>query len=117
MHAIMKKTALAIGVAGVIAIGTANPSWAAPVSSGAAGLNEAMPSDVIDVRHRRHWRRAATAGLALAIIGGIAAEAHYGHGHRRHYRHHDYPHGYYYGGPWGSPGPYCWRHRGHRHCD
>ena len=101
MQPFTKMMALAIGMAGALAVGTANPTWAAPVSTGAAHLQEAVPSDVIDVSHRR-WRRAAVAGLALGIIGG---GYYYG-----------YPY-HHYGPPWlGPPGPHCWRHRRHWHC-
>ena len=104
------KQALAIGVAGAIAVGAASPSWAAPVSSNTVAVKQAATGDVIDVRHRGRW----VGGLALGIIGTAALAA----AADRYYYYDDYPPRYYryrysYDPYWGER---CYRRWNGWHC-
>jgi hypothetical protein len=92
----IRKRAIALGVAGVIALGTAAPGFAGPVPSNTAEIKQAVSTDVVDVRRR--WRRGAPfAALAFGMIGAIAAAAAADAYWDRHYR--------YYPGPY-AYGPY-----------
>lgn len=118
MNIIHRNRAVALGVAGAIAIGfavSAGPVSAAPVSSNTAALTQIAVNNVIDVqwRRRRAWRGNAgpwVAGAALGIIGGIIAADAY----RDRYYYDDryaygpYPGQPYYGGyvPYGGYAPY-----------
>lgn len=73
-----------VGVVAALTLGVATPTWAAPVSSHAAGLNTAVHSDVTQVRARgrapvRHYRgnrgNGAAAAAVLGIVGTAAAIA------------------------------------------
>jgi hypothetical protein len=84
--------ALALGVAGAIALSAATPSMAAPVLSSTTAVQAATSSDVTQVR----WRgRGAAVGVGLAagaLLGAAAAASAYNYSY--------YP--YYYGG-YGGP--------------
>jgi len=71
-----RSFAVALGVAGAIALGAANVS-AAPVMSSTATLKAAAPSDLVQVRSRS-GRTAAAAGIGFAAgaLIGAAASSH-----------------------------------------
>jgi hypothetical protein len=65
------KTAIALGIAGTLAI-AATPGFAAPLHTSTATVKSAAPERVTDVQWRRHHRFGP--GVAAgAIIGGTAA--------------------------------------------
>ena len=96
MNKTMTKCSIAIAIAGVMTIGVASPSWAAPVLSNTAAVATAAPNAVTDVRYYRNgyhrgYRNdgaAIAGGLALGVIGAVAAEGYYRN------RAYDGPYGY-----------------------
>lgn len=85
--------AIALGLAGTIALASLTPAAAAPVMSSSVTLKQSAPAQVIDVRyrhrHRGYWGGAAAAGLAAGLIAGAAVAG------PRYY----YEPGYAYGPP------------------
>jgi hypothetical protein len=73
----INKHALALGLAGAVALGGAS-AMAAPVLSNTAAVKAAAPSDVTDVRWRGGGRTAAAAGVGFAagaLVGAAAASS------------------------------------------
>lgn len=96
MHKPFTSLALAAGVTAALALGTPGASVAAPVSTGNASLQQAVPDSVIQVQR---WRRgafiagAATAGfIAGAAIASSRPYYYYGPGP---YAYEPYPYTYY----------------------
>lgn len=107
----IRKRAIALGVASVVALGTAAPGIAGPVPSNTAALKNAVPTDVIEVRKRR-WRRSAFPALVLGMFGAIAAAAAAEAYRERYY----YPRPYAYAYPYPYPYPYAYPyHRRYRY--
>lgn len=85
MNIIHRNRAVALGVAGAIAIGfavSAGPVFAAPISTNTAALKQVDVNNVIDVQWgRRGFRRGNAApwvaGAALGVIGGVIASQAY----------------------------------------
>jgi hypothetical protein len=85
MNTMMTKCSIAIAIAGAMTIGVASPSWAAPVLSNTAAVATAAPNAATDVRYYRNgYRRgyrnhggAIVGGLALGVIGAVAADGYY----------------------------------------
>jgi hypothetical protein len=100
------KSAVALGLAGALALGSASPTLSAPLPTATASIAAAAPDHVTDVRHRRA-AGAAFAGIALGLIGaGIAASTY------PRYYYDPYPYSGYYGPYAYAPGPYYgYRHR------
>jgi hypothetical protein len=74
------KHSMAVGLAGILALGAASPSIAAPAVSNTV-LSEAAAGDIINVRWgwRGGWRRGPGfgIGLGLALAGAALATAPY----------------------------------------
>jgi hypothetical protein len=96
---------LVLGVAGVLGLGAASQSMAAPVTSNSAAVKAAAVSDTINVQWRRWgggwrggwgrgwgWGPGLGVGLGLGLAGAAAAGPYYG--------------GYGYCGPYGACGGY-----------
>ena len=67
------KQAVALAVAGTIAVAAATPVMAAPTLSGTAGI-KAAATDTVNVRYRHGW--GVGAAVAAGVIGaGVAAAA------------------------------------------
>lgn len=92
-------TTCALAIAGVVTIGAASPSSAAPVLSNTVAVEAAAPNAVTQVRYyRRGYRNNGgliVGGLALGAIGAVAAQGYYrdraydgpyGYGRRRSVR-------------------------------
>jgi hypothetical protein len=103
------KSAVALGLAGAIALGSASPTLSAPLPTATASIAAAAPDHVTDVRYRHRRGGAAFAGIALGLIGaGIAASTY----PRYYYDPYPYPYDGYYGPSAYAPGPYYgYRHR------
>jgi hypothetical protein len=103
MNTTTKKCAIAIAIAGAMAIGAASPSWAASVPSNTAAVAAAAPNALTDVRYYRNRYRGGyryygvpvVGGLALGVFGAAAAAGGY-YGDRVY----DQPYGYA-GAPYG----------------
>ena len=114
-----RKTEIALGLAGAIALSASMPSMALPTA--VAAIKTAPSADIIDVRWG--WWPGIGVGIGLGFLGGaIAAPYYYGYGYPYYY---GYPYGYagyygypyaygYYGYPYGNYArPYwAWRHHG-----
>jgi len=107
----MRRSAIALRLAGALAIGAANTVQAAPVPTQSAAVKSAAPDSITDVRWRRGWGwgPAIGAGIAAGIIGGAAWAA------AGPYPYYPYAYGYpiypaYYPYPYAGPYPY-WRPR------
>jgi hypothetical protein len=109
MRNLMPKTAVALGLAGSLALGLANPTLAAPLPTGTLAVKAANPDTATDVR----WRGGPGPFFVGAAAAGLVGAAAFG----------GYPYGYY-GAPYpyyrpyayyGAPYPYYrrpyWRHR------
>jgi hypothetical protein len=99
----MKKQTITLVVAGAIigavAVTSAQPSSAAPLSSGMTAFKKSTISDVTDVRYRRYYGRRyynPGAAIGLGILGAAAGGAAVGSGY--------YGPGYGYYGPAYGPG-------------
>jgi len=88
MNKMTMKRSAALAIAGAMAITLASPSWAAPVLSNAAGAKARAPNAVTNARHYRNGYRdggrayrndggAIIGGLALGVIGAVAAQGYY----------------------------------------
>jgi hypothetical protein len=122
-----RKNAVALGLAGALALSAVTPSFAASVPTNTAAVKAAVPGVTTDVRwHGGGWRGgwggwgwgpAVGIGLGLGLAGAYYGG--YGYGC-------PYYDGYYCGGPYAygygyepgyayAPGPYYygWRHRHH----
>jgi hypothetical protein len=85
MNTTMTMYSIAIAIAGAMTIGVASPTWAAPVLSNTAAVATAAPNTATDVRYyrdgyRRGYRNhggAIVGGLALGVIGAVAADGYY----------------------------------------
>jgi hypothetical protein len=91
--------AVAGAIVGVVVVGSAGPSWAAPVSSSRTAFKQVTLSNVTDVRHRRYYGRRyynPGAAIGLGILGAAAGAAAIGSGY--------YGPGYGYYGPGYRPG-------------
>jgi hypothetical protein len=90
------------GLAGALTLAVVSPSTAAPVSTGAAALKSAAPSDVTTARWRGRGRGWGYFGGGFATglaIGALASRPYYND---------PYYYGYYYGPPpvvYGPPAP------------
>jgi hypothetical protein len=91
----LRKHAVALGVAGAFLLGSVAPPLAAPVASSTAAVKTAMPSDTIDVRHRR-WRGSPALPFALGVFGTMAAFAAADAYWNGYYYGHPYPYAYAY---------------------
>jgi hypothetical protein len=118
MSTFLRNRAVALGVAGAIALGSVvstAPAFAGPVPANTAAVKQALPDDVIDIGHRG-WRGPGpwVAGAALGIIGGVIASQAY----RDNYY---YDEGYAYGPyPYAAPypaQPYYGGYAPYRGCD
>ena len=74
------KRAVALAIVGAVMLGSAPPSWAAPISSGMIILKQAAPSSVVtDVRYRHYRGRGyygnPGAAIGLGILGAAAGAA------------------------------------------
>jgi hypothetical protein len=103
----MKRAAF-IAIASALALGAATPTSAAPVFSSTRALNNAVQTDVTDVRYYRHYRGrhyhndgAAVALGVLGVAGAVAGAAAYGYAPG----YYGEP-GYYRQGYYGTPGYY-----------
>ncbi len=82
-----KKTAIALGLAGAVAAGVPNMSFAAPMGGGAGeALKAANTSDVIEVRRRHRGRYLAYGIGGLALGAALASPYYYGGGYYPAYR-------------------------------
>ena len=100
------KQAIAMSLAGALAIGAATPSWAAPVTTNTAAVKAAAPDNTVDVRWRgRGFGPGIAFGLATgALVGAaVASRPYYGPG----YYGGDYGGPAYYGGYYGGPAYYA----------
>jgi hypothetical protein len=100
------KLAVAGAIIGAVAVTSAPPSSAAPVSSSMTAFKKSTISDVTDVRYRRYYGRRyynPGAAIGLGILGAAAGGAAVGSGY--------YGPGYgYYGPAYGYYGnPYRYR--------
>jgi len=86
MNTTMTMYSIAIAIAGAMTISIASPSWATPVLSNAAAVATAAPNAATDVRYyrdgyrrgyRNHGGAIVGGGLALGVIGAVAAEGYY----------------------------------------
>jgi hypothetical protein len=77
MNTRMTKYLLAVGVAGTMAIGAANPSLAAPVMSSTAAVKSTAPTPIENVRFRHFGPGAFIGGLALGLAGAALASPYY----------------------------------------
>jgi hypothetical protein len=73
------KRAAALAVVGAVMLGSAPPSWAAPISSSMLILKQTAPSSVVtDVRYRHYRGRYygnPGAAIGLGILGAAAGAA------------------------------------------
>lgn len=96
----------ALGVAGAVAIPTANPSWAAPVASNAAAVGTAASTQVTDVRYyRRHYYGRGYYGHRYYHRGYAYPYAGYGYPYAGYAYPYYYPYAYPYlgfGFGWGG---------------
>lgn len=91
------KYLLALGTAGMLALGATSQSMAAPIVTGAAAVKAAAADDTINVQWRRWgWRGGWGRGLGIGLGLGLAAAALAG----PYYGGYGYG-GYGYGGPYG----------------
>jgi hypothetical protein len=104
----MMKKLLGIGLATALSLAVISPSSAAPISAG-AGLKQAIPGNIMDVRWRGGWFPGAVAWGVLGGAAAIATYPYYGYPRYAYYPGPYYP-GPYYRGPYWGPRPY-WRHR------
>jgi len=82
MNTTMTMYSIAIAIAGAMTIGVASPTWAAPVLANTAAVATAAPNAATDVRYYRNgyhrgYRNnggAIVGGLALGVIGAVAAD-------------------------------------------
>ena len=86
MHNITKKTAVALGLAGVLALGGANAVQAASIPSQTVAVKNAAPNHIADVRWRGGWGWGP--GIGFGIAAGALAGAAFASS------------GYWYGGPY-----------------
>lgn len=94
MKAKLTKQAIVIGIAGVVTLGAATSSFAAPVPASTAVVKMTAPNMVEQVRYRRDRGGAIAAGAAIGVIGAIVGAA-------------AIQNQYYYGGPaYYGPGYY-----------
>jgi branched-subunit amino acid ABC-type transport system permease component len=120
MNKMTTKRSIAIAIAGAMTIGVAipiaSPAFAAPVLSNTAAVATAAPSAVTDVRYYRNgyhrgYRNhggAIVGGLALGVIGAVAAQRYYrDRTYDEPYGYRDNSYGYGY-----APGYDYDRHRG-----
>jgi hypothetical protein len=115
-----RKTGIALGLAGALALSASAPSMAS-MPTAVAAIKTAPSNDTLDVRWG--WWPGIGVGIGLGLLGAaIAAPYYYGYGYPHYY---GYPYGYAgygypysYGYPYGGyyPRPYWgWRHYGWRH--
>jgi hypothetical protein len=120
-----RKNAVALGVAGALALAATTPSFAASVPTNTAAVKAAVPGATTDVHWRGRggwWGPGIGIGLGLGFAGAALAAPYYYGGYGCPY----YYNGYYCGGPYAygysygpayayAPGPYYygWRHRHH----
>jgi len=93
--------AVAGAIVGVVVVGSAGPSWAAPVSSSRTAFKQVTLSNVTDVRHRRYYgRRYYNPGAAIGSGYYGPGYGYYGPGYRPGYGYYGNPYpyggGYYY---------------------
>jgi len=106
-----RKTGIALGLAGALALSASAPSMAS-MPTAVAAIKTAPSNDTIDVRWG--WWPGIGVGIGLGLLGAaIAAPYYYGYGYPHYY---GYPYGYAgyygYGYPYGGyyPRPYWgWR--------
>jgi len=125
-----RKHAIALGLAGTLALGAAGPSLAASVPANTAAVKAAAPDATTEVRWRGGWGwgPGIGIGLGLGFAGAALASPYYYGGYGCPYYGYGYscggPYAYGYGPAYGygaayayAPGPYYyggWRHRHHR---
>jgi hypothetical protein len=73
----LNKRAIAVGLAGAMALGAVSTGIAAPVMTSTVVLKAAQPSEVVDVRWRgrRGWAAAGIGFAAGALIGSTIARS------------------------------------------
>jgi hypothetical protein len=106
-----RKTGIALGLAGVVALSAVTPSMAS-MPTAVAAIKTAPSTDAIDVRWG--WWPGIGVGIGLGLLGAAIASPYY-YGYPYAY---GYPYGYagYYGGygyPYGSYGGYGYPYGGY----
>jgi hypothetical protein len=116
-----RKNAVALSLAGALALSAATPSFAASMPTNTAAVKAAVPGATTDVRWHGGWGWGPAVGVGIGL--GFAGAYYGGYGYGCPY----YYDGYYCGGPYAygygyepgyayAPGPYYyggWRHRHH----
>lgn len=92
MSNLMQKTAVALGLAGALALGATSPTLAAPLPTGTSAVKAAAPDTTTDVR----WRGGPGPWIVGGLLGAAAVGA-YAYG----------PYGYGYGYPYYRPYAYA----------
>ena len=117
-----RKTGIALGLAGVMALSASTPSMAFTPTAVAAITKAAPSTAIIDVRWG--WWPGIGIGIGLGLLGAAIAAPYYGYGYPYYsgypygYASYGYPYAYGYGYPYGGyyARPYWgWRHYGWRH--
>jgi hypothetical protein len=120
-----RKNAIALGVAGALALSAATPSFAASVPTNTAAVKAAVPGVTTEVRWHGGWGwgPAVGVGIGLGFAGAYYGGYGYGCPYYGYYGYCGGPYAYGYGYPAYAyaPGPYYggyyggwgWRH--HRH--
>jgi hypothetical protein len=116
-----RKTGIALGLAGVVALSTIAPSMAS-MPTAVAAIKTAPPTNIVDAQWG--WWPGIGVGIGLGLLGAAIAAPYYGYGYPYYYGY-GYPYGYagyYYGSPYaygyyGYPygGYYARPYRGWRH--